>query len=105
MKGRFMTMIRKFNRDYMKSQVLEGLSKLVGKPLTLNDVGMEATRLNYDELDLQLIPENIQKSLPLWVIVYDFSIDGFFAYAVVDDEQHQLFVIGVMQNGDLLCYL
>ena len=61
MEGRFIILVRKFNHKGMEKRVLEGLSRLVEEPLTLNDVGIEAVRLNYDELDLRLIPDDVQE--------------------------------------------
>ncbi|WP_324715203.1 hypothetical protein [Lactiplantibacillus plantarum] len=98
-------MITKFNRCAVLRLVLAKFSELVKEDVTADDVGMEAVRLNLDELDLRLIPKAIQQDLPLWVVVYTFSIDDYVAYAVVDDEQFWLFVAGIMYDGKLLCYL
>ncbi|MCS8602911.1 hypothetical protein EFE36_04840 [Lactiplantibacillus pentosus] len=98
-------MITEFNRCAVLKLVLAKFSELVKEDVTADDVGIEAVRLNFDELDLRLIPEVIQQELPLWVVVYTFSFDDYVAYAVVDDEQFWLFVAGIMYGGKLLCYL
>ncbi|ARW15102.1 hypothetical protein [Lactiplantibacillus plantarum] len=44
-------MITKFNRCAVLSLVLAKFSELVKEDVTADDVGMEAVRLNLDELD------------------------------------------------------
>lgn len=95
-------MAAKFNRADVLAEVLAQLSTLKGEKLTMDDVGVEAVRLNYDELDLRLVPESVESQLPLWSVIYLLSIDNLVGYVLVDDEQAELYATGIISEGRLL---
>lgn len=95
-------MAAKFNRADVLAEVLAQLSTLKGEKLTMDDVGVEAVRLNYDELDLRLVPESVESQLPLWSVIYLLSIDNLVGYVLVDDEQTELYATGIISEGRLL---
>lgn len=95
-------MIEKFDREKTVVQLLKEICDASQEKLTIDDVGMEAVRLNYDELDLRLVPDDVQAQLPFWMIVYMMGIDDLVGYALVDDEQTVLYAMGVLRDGQLL---
>ncbi|WEE36053.1 hypothetical protein [Lactiplantibacillus paraplantarum] len=77
----------------------------INRKLKMRDSSIETVKLDRSEIDLRMISKEVQSELPLWVLVHEYGINNFVAYAVSDVEQHFLFGMGILKDGKVVKFL
>lgn len=84
--------------DQIKHQVVKMLSSYVKEKIQLEDLAEESTLLAKSELLKEITDQH--RSLPDWVMAYLFGYADLTGFALLDEQQEHILLLGVLNQRD-----
>ena len=86
--------------DQIKHQVVKMLSSYVKEKIQLEDLAGESALLAKSELLKEITDQ--YRSLPDWVMAYLFGYADLTGFALLDEQQEHILLLGVLNQRDEL---
>lgn len=84
--------------DQIKHQVVKMLSSYVKEKIQLEDLAEESALLAKSELLKEITDQ--YRSLPDWVMAYLFGYVNLTGFALLDEQQEHILLLGVLNQRD-----